>query len=162
MTPHGCSLTFLRFLLRDGPLCRAIRIRQTSDVFGAFADSRKVSFKVNPFFIGNLVFFVPVTYRYSCYLYNPDHVFGERFSSFMSSQAKKGGVSHCYVLQRAECSVFNRLRASNKNKYWVHLQSIFVTVPPRNTYSSISTHMTFLQPNAMACCGHLMTRLLHE
>ena len=52
MTPHDCSLAFLRFLLRDGlfKLCHAIRIRQTSDVFGAFTDSRKVSFKVNPFF----------------------------------------------------------------------------------------------------------------
>ena len=50
MTPHGCSLAFLRFLLRDGLLCHAIRVRQTSDVFGAFTDSRKVSFKVNPFF----------------------------------------------------------------------------------------------------------------
>jgi hypothetical protein len=126
---HDCSLAFLRFLLRDGVLCNAIRImiRQTSDVFGVFADSRKVSFKLTPFFIGNLVFrvpflfaalFSPGAYRYPRYLYNLDHVFEEWFSSFISSQAKTLGwviVTSCSVL---EYWVFN---ASKKNKCWVYL-----------------------------------------
>jgi hypothetical protein len=48
--------------------------------------------------------------------YDPDHVFGEWFSFFMSSQAKKLGwviVTSCSVL---EYCAFNRLHTSNKNK----------------------------------------------
>jgi hypothetical protein len=56
------------------------------------------------------------------------------------------------------------------NVGWVHLQSIdhvdfcfeLIFVLPRNTYTSISTRMTSLQRNPIACSGRLTTRLLHE
>jgi len=52
-TPHGCSLSLVRFLFRRELLCNLIRIRQPSDVFGAFATSRKVPSKLTPFPLGS-------------------------------------------------------------------------------------------------------------
>jgi len=90
---RGCSLACLRFLLRDALLCNSIRRYQANvgylwRIRGLQEGAFQVT--VTSLFIGNLVFRVPFlftglfslgTYRYPCYLYNPDHVFGEWFLS---------------------------------------------------------------------------------
>ena len=111
-TPHDCSLAFFRFLLQDGLL--SIVLRKSSDVFGAFPDSRKVTFELTSFFIGNLVFRVPFlrarlfslgTYQCPCYLYNFDHVSGGMVLVFHVVGGRKQKGWGRSLLRLAACSI---------------------------------------------------------